>query len=194
MLPSSERKRDLSCRSVGRNERKPDHAGRNLVAGSPGCLNIARGWERVPIDRAHKRLDARTIVAEWVVKLHALTVEIAEVAVQLCGSWSPKEVIRCGVVAESFVGDIEERLVVPIIVRQSHWATNRSTKLVLLQRSLVWVEIVCRIQRIVSQEFPSATVELVRSRLRDNVYNPAEDLSELRLVVVGLNLKLLDVI
>jgi hypothetical protein len=123
-----------------------------------------------------------------------LAVEIAEIASQLRRSWGEKKIVRRGVVPKPLVGEIEEALIAAVVVLQNNRPNDGSAKLVLLKRNLYWDEIVGGIENIVAEKFPDIAMQLVASRLGDYVYDPAQDLSELCFVIVGLQLELLDVV
>ena len=95
-------------------------------------MDIAGSGERVSTRVAHKRLNRGAVVAERIVELYSLTIEVAEVAAQLRCGWGAKEAVRCRVVTKSFVRKVEESLVVAVVMRQDHGTADSPAKLVLL--------------------------------------------------------------
>ena len=81
---------------------------------------------------------------------------------------------------ESFIIGEQKRLVLP------HRSAQRPAKLVALKSGRgTRVEVIRRVQRIISQKFQNRSVQLVASRLRDNQNLRARPLAILRAVGIG---------
>jgi hypothetical protein len=78
-------------------------------------------------------------------------------------------------------------------VGQHDRAADRTTKLILLQRSL-GIENIVGIQCVIPEKIPQAAVVRVGARLGDQVYDSARDLSKLSLIIVRLHFEFHDVV
>src|ERR1044071_2190166 len=97
-------------------------------------------------------------------------------------------------VPKTLIRKVEKSLVTPVVMRQHHRSANRSAELILLEGCFVGIEVIGGVKSVITYKFPHISVQNIGSGFGHDVYNSAQNLTKLRLVIVGLKFEFLNVI